>query len=277
MRKYLPVLLLLATVHAIGLAQPPDYEVYAVSYGQIPDFRVSGLVAGADPERRMDVEMMIWVLRSPERVVLVDAGFYRPHYFERWTLENFRRPSESLKDLGIDPSQVSDIVITHMHWDHVDGADLFPNAKVWVQQAEYEYYAGRAWQQTPRRTGGVDPADIRMLLDLNLEGRLRLVDGNQEILPGIRVHIGGKHTYESQYVEVATRSGAVVIASDNVYLYENLELGVPIAATFDSESNLRAQRHMRELVGKLELLIPGHDPAVLGRFPKITPRTVRID
>ena len=275
MRKCLPLLLLLAMIPTLGSAQPPIYEVYAVSYGQIPDFRVSGLVAGADPARRMDVEMMIWVLRSPERVVLVDAGFYRPHYFERWTVENFRKPSESLHDLGIGPSEVSDIVITHMHWDHADGADLFPNARVWVQRAEYEQNSSRAQQQTRPRGGGIEPAQV--FSNLNLDGRLRLVEGNQEILPGIRVHIGGKHTYESQYVEVGTRSGTVIVASDNVYLYENLDLGVPIAATLDAESNLRAQRRMRELASKPELLIPGHDPAILERFPKITPRAVRID
>lgn len=270
-------LLLLFVLASPLLGQEPVYEVYAVSYGQIPDFRVSGLVKGADRDRRMDIEMLVWVLKSPDRVVLVDAGFYRPHFFEHWTLRNYRRPSEAIGDLGLQPEDVDDIVVTHMHWDHADGVDLFPKAKVWVQQAEYEYYMGPAWQQTSRRGGGVDPEDLRMLLDLNLEGRLRLVDGEQHILPGISVHIGGKHTFESQYVEANSRQGSIILASDNVYLYENLDKQVPIAATFDADSNLRAQRRMLQLAARPQLVIPGHDPAVLERFPHVTSRTVRID
>jgi glyoxylase-like metal-dependent hydrolase (beta-lactamase superfamily II) len=76
---------------------------------------------------------------------------------------------------------------------------------------------------------------------------------------------------------VSTRSGAVVLASDNMYLYENLEKHLPIAQTLDAESNLRAQDRMKQLAAKPELIVPGHDPAVMQRFPKITDGVVRID
>ena len=75
----------------------------------------------------------------------------------------------------------------------------------------------------------------------------------------------------------ATIPGPIVLASDNLYLYENLDKHVPIAQTFDRESNLRAQDRMKTLAGKPELIVPGHDPAVLTRFPKVADGVVRID
>jgi hypothetical protein len=69
-----------------------------------------------------------------------------------------------------------------------------------------------------------------------------LVPGDaQEIFPGITCYTGGKHTFQSQYVGVNTKAGMVILASDNMYLYENLEKHVPIAQTLDAVSNLHAQ------------------------------------
>lgn len=113
---------------------------------------------------------------------------------------------------------------------------------------------------------------------LNLDGRLEFVNGDaQEIFPGITCYIGGKHTYQSQFVAVNTRKGIVVLASDNMYLYENLDKHVPIAQTLDADSNLRAQDRMKQLAAKPSLIIPGHDPAQFERFPRISDRVVRID
>jgi len=67
---------------------------------------------------------------------------------------------------------------------------------------------------------------------------------------------------------VNTSKGIVILASDNVYLYENIEKGLPIAATFDAESNVRAQGRMKKLAASPDLIIPGHDPAVFVKFPK---------
>jgi glyoxylase-like metal-dependent hydrolase (beta-lactamase superfamily II) len=97
---------------------------------------------------------------------------------------------------------------------------------------------------------------------------VKLVDGDaKEILPGITVYTGGKHTFASQYVSVRTGAGTVVIASDNAYLYENLEKGLAIAQTLDAASNLAAQARMLEIAGSAARVIPGHDPAVFERFP----------
>jgi glyoxylase-like metal-dependent hydrolase (beta-lactamase superfamily II) len=116
------------------------------------------------------------------------------------------------------------------------------------------------------------------LVKLNTEGRVRLVNGDaQEILPGIVCYLGGKHTYASQFVTVNTAAGTVVLASDNMYLYENLEKHAPIAQTLDAESNLRAQDRMKQLASDPRLIVPGHDPAVMTRFPNPTPGVAKIE
>jgi len=254
----------------------PEYEVYAIRYATIPDFAVSGLVAGADPARKMDIAMMVWLLRGNGKNILVDSGFYREQFFQQWHVTDFVKPSDAVKRVGLQPEDITDVVVTHMHWDHADGMDLFPNARVWLQKEELEYYAGSAWQS--RRThGGIDPDDAMAAVKLNLQGRMGLVNGDaQEILPGVTCYTGGKHTYASQYVGVNTAAGTVVLASDNLYLYENLEKHVPIAATLDAASNLRAQDRMKQLASNPKLIVPGHDPAVMTRFREVQAGVVRI-
>jgi glyoxylase-like metal-dependent hydrolase (beta-lactamase superfamily II) len=154
--------------------------------------------------------------------------------------------------------------------------DLFPNARIWIQKDELQYYAGEAWQSKDTH-GGIDPDDVLTLVKLNTEGHVGLVNGDaQEIIPGIACYTGGRHTYASQYVGVNTSAGTVVLASDNMYLYENLEKHVPIAATLDAVSNLHAQDRMKQIAASSALIIPGHDPAVMTKFPNSAPGIARI-
>ena len=117
-----------------------------------------------------------------------------------------------------------------------------------------------------------------MLADLKKLGRVTLVGGDrQEIMPGVTVYTGGRHTFASQYLGVRTAKGTVVIASDNVYLYENLDRHLPIAQTLDVKSNLAAQRRMRRIATAERLIVPGHDLAVFSRFRRVAPGVVKIE
>lgn len=240
------------------------YEVYAIRYASLP-FRVSGLIAGADTSRRLGIAMMVWLLKGANgRNVLVDAGFYREVFMDRWKPAGYAKPSEAVATFGVKPEGVTDIIVSHVHWDHLDGADLFPNAHVWIQREEFDHHLDSTGTVRDRT---IDAADARMLAQIARDGRMRLVDGDDtEIMPGIRVYTGGKHTFASQFATVNTTSGTVVIASDNMYLYENLAKKLPIAQTLDRESNLRAQARMATLASELRLIVPGHDPEVFTRF-----------
>jgi glyoxylase-like metal-dependent hydrolase (beta-lactamase superfamily II) len=273
--RFTTTAVLITALGATSLLAQPKYEVYAIRYATVKDFAVSGLIAGADKSRKMDIAMMVWLIKGEGRNVLVDCGFYRDQFMKQWHPSDYTKPSEAVGRVGLKPEDITDVIISHIHWDHADGFDLFPKAKIWIQKDELEYYAGEAWQGH-RRTAA-DPETIVGLVKLNTEGRVGLVNGDaQQILPGITCYIGGKHTYQSQYVGVSTAAGTVILASDNVYLYENLEKHLPIAQTLDVTSNLRAQDRMKDLAASPKLIVPGHDPAVMKNFPEVAPGVVKI-
>ena len=246
-------------------APPPTYEVYAVRYATIPQFKVSALLASADTSRRIDIAMMVWVIKGGGRTVLLDAGFHREDFVNRYHPTGFVAPSEAIGRLGIKAEDVTDVIISHVHWDHLDGIDLFPRARVWIQREEFEHHLDSTGAV---RNRAIDAGDAKTLAGIAREGRVNLVDGDgKEIIPGITVYTGGKHTFASQFATVSTANGTIVLASDNVYLYENLAKHLPIAQTLDSVSNLRTQDRMKSLASDPRLIVPGHDPEVFVRFP----------
>jgi glyoxylase-like metal-dependent hydrolase (beta-lactamase superfamily II) len=262
---------------ATGAQSTVTYEVYAIRFGVIPQFAVSSLVAGADPSRKLDIPVMVWLLKGSDgHRGLVDSGFYRQKFVENWKVQNFRSPADAVAAAGVTADQVTDVIISHAHWDHVDGADLFPKATIWIQREEYRYYTGDAWQSRTTH-GGIDQEDMQALLKINMAGRLRFVEGDdQQPLPGIHCYTGGKHTWASQYVSVPVAGGTAVLTSDNVYLYENLEKHAPIAQTLDAVSNLNAQDRIRRLATSPDLIVPGHDPAVFERYTRVADGVTRI-
>src|SRR5262249_37299353 len=124
----------------------PEYEVYALRYATIAGFPVASLVAGAARDRKLDITMMGWLLRRNRRNILLVSGFYRDQFFRQWRVTDFVKPSDALQRVNLKPDDVTDVIVTHMHWDHADGMDLFPKARIWLQKDELQYYAGEAWQ-----------------------------------------------------------------------------------------------------------------------------------
>jgi len=257
-------------------ARPPVWRVYAIRYATIPAFPVRFLVAGADTTRKLDIAMMFWLLEgSDRRRVLVDAGFYRQKFLDSWKPADFVSPAEAVKRFGIAPDSITDVIISHVHWDHLDGADLFPSARIWIQREEYEHHVGAGGT---RLDPAIDSVDAAMLAKLDAEGRVKRVEGDaQEILPGVTVYTGGKHTFASQYAGVRTAKGTVVVASDNLYLYENLDRHLAIAQTLDAKSNLAAQERMKTIASSPRLIVPGHDPAVFTRFKRAGVGVVKVE
>jgi len=265
MRQFL--LLASALLGAAAAAQL-DYSIQAIRYGTITNFPVASLVMGAPKDEKTDIAMVVWLIRGRGHNVLFDSGFHREVWLKRFPTADYLRPDEAVKLAGVQPEDVTDIIISHAHWDHMGGIDLFPKATVWIQKQEFAYYTGDAWQPGGRH-GGIDPDDVKALVQLNTEGRLRLVDGdNLEILPGLRAYTGAHHTWASQYIRVEG-DPPFVLASDNCYLYRNLAEH-KASATFSKEdepANIRSQARMIELAGSADRVVPGHDPRQFARFP----------
>jgi len=261
-------LLVAACLASFSFAAAPDYSIQAILIANSPGDSLAEMIVGAPRDEKIDTVYAIWLIRGGGRNILFDSGFHRERWFKLWTIKDYVRPDDAVRLAGVTPEEITDIVVSHAHWDHMGGIDLFPKATVWIQKDEFTYYTGPAWQPGGHH-GGIDPDDVQELVRLNTLGRLRLIDGdNVEIFPGIRAYIGGRHTYASQYIRV-DGNPPFVLASDNVYLYRNLAEHKP-GATFskaDHEANVKAQERMIQLADSPDRVVPGHDALQFKKFP----------
>jgi glyoxylase-like metal-dependent hydrolase (beta-lactamase superfamily II) len=248
-------------------AQTPAYSIQAIRIADSPGDSVGEMVIGAPKDEKIDTMYAVWLIRGGGHNILFDSGFHRERWFKLWTIKDFLRPDEAVNLAGVKPEEITDIIVSHAHWDHMGGIDLFPKATVWIQKEEFGYYTGDAWQKGGQH-GGIDPDDIQELVKINTEGRLRLVNGDDvEILPGIHAYTGGRHTFASQYILVEG-SPRFVLASDNACLYRGLIEG-KASATFseaDYPASIAAQKRMIQLAGSIDRVVPGHDALQFKRF-----------
>jgi glyoxylase-like metal-dependent hydrolase (beta-lactamase superfamily II) len=254
----------------------PAYKIQAIRYGVIPQYPTAELVRGAPEGEKIDIPLVFWTIRGQGRNILFDCGFHREQWIKDFNVTDFIRPDKAVELAGLNAADVTDIIISHTHWDHMGGLDLFPDATLWIQKDEYDYYVGPAWQEGGN-SDGIDPQDVMELVRRNTQGKLNFIHGDDvEVFPGIRAYTGGRHTYASQYLLVQT-DPPFVLASDNCYLYINLEKHLPIATFLpeDAPSNLAALERMISLAGDIDHIVPGHEPRVFEKFPG-TDRVVEI-
>lgn len=262
---------------AIGVqAQTPEYSIEAIRYATSPGVPVDELVVNGPKDQKVDIAMVVWLIRGGGHTILFDSGFHRDTFRKEFPMKDYLRPDEAVKTDGVNSQDVTDIVISHAHWDHMGGIDLFPKATVWIQREEYRYYTGDAWQKGGN-PGGIDPEDVQALVKLNTEHRVQFVDGDDvEIFPGIYAYIGSRHTYASQYLRVAGNP-TFVLASDNAYFYLNLSAHLASATFSDADhaANIAQQKRMIELAGSPDRVVPGHDILQFQKFPT-TGRVAKI-
>ncbi|HTS76993.1 MAG TPA: N-acyl homoserine lactonase family protein [Bryobacteraceae bacterium] len=274
LRRVLMIALLPALAAA---AQPtPEYSIEAILIANSPGDSLAEMLIGAPRTEKIDTIYAVWLIRGGGRNILFDSGFHRERWFKLWTIKDYVRPDEAVRLAGVKPEEITDIVVSHAHWDHMGGINLFPKATVWIQSEEFRYYTGPAWQPGGHH-GGIDPDDVQELVRLNTQGRVRLIAGDDvEIFPGIRAYTGGRHTFASQFVRIDGHL-PFVLASDNVYLYRNLSEHKP-GETFskdDHAANVASQERMIQLAGSPDRVVPGHDALQFRKFPT-TGRVAKI-
>ncbi len=273
---------LILTMPLSVLTQTPNYEVYALKFASAFNGKplpLSYLVLDA-PEKETCIGIfMVWLIKGDNgNNILVDAGFLNDiEEAKNFGVINYTRPDSILFGIGLKATEITHIILTHPHWDHMDGVDLFPNAQVWMQKEDYNYFVGAAWQKDG--VGDFNKRDVRKIVELNLSGKLTLVDGDdKEIIPGIKVYTGSRHTFNSQYVLVKSGTEKIILASDNAYTYYNIDnlKSAPKNATFDTNGYIKAMERMKTLVSNIKFIIPGHDALLFKRFPIITDDIIKI-
>jgi glyoxylase-like metal-dependent hydrolase (beta-lactamase superfamily II) len=241
------------------------YEVYAIKYAQHERPASANFIGGDPHDGPMPLDYFVWLVRGGGRDIVVDTGFAAP-VAKRRGREHLRCPAESLKFLQADPNQIRDVIITHLHYDHVGNFDLFPAATFHLQDLEMRYATGRRMSER-FFNGAYDVEDIAGMVRRVYAGRVLFHHGDEDIAPGISVHLIGGHTMGLQVVRVQTRRGWMVLASDASHFYANMEQTRPFPIVWSVADMIEGYRRLRELADSPKHIIPGHDPLVLERYP----------
>jgi glyoxylase-like metal-dependent hydrolase (beta-lactamase superfamily II) len=242
-----------------------NYRIYAIRYGHLDRVSDENFLGGDDHSVPMPLDYFVWVIKSAERCFVVDTGFDAKAAHSRG--RTLLRPvAEGLAAVGADPREVTDVVITHMHYDHAGNLSLFPRARFHVQDAEIGFCTGRA--MTHRHLSApFDAENVVEMVRRVFGGRVVFHAGDAELAPGVTLHHLPGHTLGLQAVRVETARGAVVLASDAAHFWANLERETPFPIVADVPAYLESIRRLGTLADSIDHIIPGHDPAVLARFP----------
>jgi len=250
-----------------------DYRIFALKYGSNERrSRLENLIylgPGDCHDTSMPMDFFVWAIVGPDRVILVDTGS-APNTMTARGHDHLRSPVSALADVGVAVGDITDVVTTHMHWDHAGNILDFPDSRLHVQRAELAHATG------PSMCSGFlrRPYDLDQMsqwLQELYRGRVTFHRGDEEIAPGISIHHVGGHTPGMQVVRVPTARGHVVLASDAVHYYENLAAENPFPVLVSTIDYVEALHTVTKLADGPDHIIPGHDPLVLKRFPAVRP------
>jgi glyoxylase-like metal-dependent hydrolase (beta-lactamase superfamily II) len=241
------------------------YEIYAIKYAHHARRAAENFIGGDPHDGPMPLDYFVWLVRGNGRELVVDTGFSAAMAAKRGR-EHLRCPTEGLRLLGVNASEVRDVVVTHLHYDHVGNFDLFPAATLHLQDLEMRYATGRYMCHECFR-GAYEVEDVVGMVRRAYEGRVRFHDGDAELMPGISLHLIGGHTMGLQVVRITTRRGAVVLASDASHFYANMEQARPFPIVWSVADMVDGYRRLRDLAESPAHVIPGHDPLVMQRYP----------
>jgi len=243
----------------------PEYEVYAIKYARRDSTRNRNFLSPDPHNGPMPIDYFVWAVINDRRCIVVDTGFDAAEARDRGR-EHLRCPVETLRQIGVRPEDVKDVIITHLHYDHCGNISRFPAARFFIQDREVAFATGRNMVHDIFRDI-YTLRHVQAFIGAVYEKRVVFVDQSAEIAPGISVHHVGGHTDGLQIVRVRTRRGWLVLASDAAHFYANLDSSNPYPAVYSVGDMLQGFNTVRSLADSTAHIIPGHDPLVLECFP----------
>jgi glyoxylase-like metal-dependent hydrolase (beta-lactamase superfamily II) len=246
------------------MTAPEPFAVYAIRYATVARENNENFI-GADPhEAGMHMDYFVWVAISASKTWIIDTGFNQAAANRR-KRTFLRCPTEGLKLLGIDAATVQDVIVTHLHYDHIGNFNLFPAARFHLQDSEMAYATGR-YMATKFFSGAYEVDDVVAMVRNVYAGRVSFYDGDAELAPNISLHLVGGHTRGLQVVRVWTKRGWLVLASDASHYLANMQQQRPFPIVADVTEMVDGWARLQVLADDPGLIIPGHDPEVMRAF-----------
>lgn len=253
------------------------WDVFAVKYADRNErVRADSFIFDDRHDVPHPMDYFMWVLKSGARTILVDTG-YDAEEGRRRGRPIAQDPRQALAPLGVTAEDITEVIVTHLHYDHAGGLHLFPNATLHLQEAEMAYATGPCMchgaLQMPFTADHICEAIKRLY-----SGKVVFHAGDAEIAEGVSVHRIGGHSRGLQAVRVKTAAGWLVLASDAAHFYENFQSRKPFPIVVDLEDMLVGFETLERLATHPSLIVPGHDPLVRKVFPQdLAPHIVRLD
>ncbi|WP_313348313.1 N-acyl homoserine lactonase family protein [Paracoccus sp. (in: a-proteobacteria)] len=255
------------------------FELFAIRYASHDRPRSANFINGDPHDGPMPLDYYVWVAKRGEEVYLVDTGF------DAATAEARGRKllipvEEGLACLGIKAGAVRDVIVTHLHYDHIGNFALFTGASFHLQEVEMAYATGKHMRHA-RLRHPFEAGHVAGMVHALYQDRVIFHDGNSHVAPGLSVHLIGGHSRGLQCVRVLTRRGWVVLASDCSHHYEHFHTMRPFPNVVRIDDMLDGYVRLRELADSPDHIIPGHDPLVLKIYPpaaeELAGHIVRLD
>lgn len=186
-------------------------DIISIDYGKsvLPESMI--FENGAENKSR-PIIFRVYLIRTENRLILVDAGCETMPEFD---MRDFIGPVKALNNIGISPEEITDLIITHAHHDHIECAKYFKNAALYIQKDEYE--SGKSY----------------LAENLNI----RTFDEEMLICGGIKaVKIGG-HSKGSSIVEITDSGKKYIIAGDECYMRDCLTKQISTGASYNPEKS----------------------------------------
>lgn len=260
-----------------------DYAIYSLEFcqGTMPHdfFGGSGVFSN---KGTVHIPMLYTLIVGGEvggkkHVALVDCGFRNDYWLDRYPFSTWESPAEVLGRLDLTPEDIEVILVSHMHFDHMGNFEAFPNAQLYVQFDEYVGWshavdmanklptdADRAWIFS-----SFDPTDLTRAARGIADGRIRFLQGDEELLPGVTARLArDSHTFGSQWFKIETQNGPYIIAGDTVYWYSNVEqMWTPGYGQGNNFNLIGLYRTLAdEVKNETTRIIPGHDEQIAQRY-----------
>jgi glyoxylase-like metal-dependent hydrolase (beta-lactamase superfamily II) len=245
----------------------PVYEVYALRFATLATFAKDGFLLRADVhDGPLGLDFFIWAIRNAERTLVFDMGFGHEAGARR-NRKLIRHPVEVLARLGIDAATVPDVIISHLHYDHSGNAEFFKAAKFHIQDDEMQFATGRCMCHKALN-GAFDVQNVTELVKNVYGGRVKFHQGDEALAPGISLHRIGGHTGGMQVMRVHTERGWIVLASDAAHYYRNFLTDNPFPIVLNIADVIEGNQTLLALADSPQHVVPGHDPQVLGIYPR---------